>query len=132
VFDAALKKEVPSLPLWLSPIQVRIIPISDRFMQDAREIASTMEKQCIRVDIDDRTFTMQKKVREAEMEWVNYVVVIGQREIDSNVLPVRDRQLGKIRNMQLQELIDEIREKTTDKPFQSLTLPRELSRRPQF
>jgi threonyl-tRNA synthetase len=101
-------------------------------MQDAREIASTMEKQCIRVDIDDRTFTMQKKVREAEMEWVNYVVVIGQREIDSNVLSVRDRQLGRIRNMQLQELIDELREKTTDKPFQSLTLPRELSRRPQF
>jgi len=132
VFDAALKKKVPSLPLWLSPAQVRIIPISDKFLKDAKRIADAMEKQCIRVDIDDRPFTMQKKVREAEMEWINYVLVIGQREVDSEVLPVRDRQLGTIRNMRLQQLIDEIRKKTADKPFQSLTMPKELSRRPQF
>lgn len=132
VFDAALKKNVPILPLWLAPIQVRIIPISDKFIEDAKKTAIEMEKQCVRVDIDDRLFTMQKKVREAEIEWINYVIVIGQREIDSNVLPVRDRQLGKIRNMQLKELIDEIRKKTVDKPFQALTMPQELSKRPQF
>ncbi len=132
VFDAALKQNVPSLPLWLAPTQARIIPISDKFIEDAKKILDAMEKQCVRVDIDDRPFTMQKKVREAEMEWINYVIVIGQREIDSDILPVRDRQIGKIRNMQLQQLIDEIRKKTADKPFQPLTLPRELSKRPQF
>jgi threonyl-tRNA synthetase len=132
VFDAALKQNVPILPLWLAPIQVRIIPISDRFIENARKIVDAMEKHCVRVDIDDRPFTMQKKVREAEMEWINYVLVIGQREIDSNVLPVRDRQAGKIRNMGLKQLIDEIRKLTSDKPFQALTLPRELSKRPQF
>jgi len=132
VFDAALKQEVPSLPLWLAPTQVRIIPISDKFIHDAKKIADAMEKQCVRVDIDDRPFTMQKKVREAEMEWINYVLVIGQREIDSSVLPVRDRKLRKIREMQLQQLIKEIREETEGKPFKPLTLPRLLSKRPQF
>lgn len=132
VFDAALKQNVPSLPLWLAPTQARIIPISDKFIGDAKKIVDAMEKQCVRVDIDDRPFTMQKKVREAEMEWINYVIVIGQREIDSDVLPVRDRQVGKIRNMRLEQLIGEIRKKTVDKPFQTLTLPRELSKRPQF
>jgi len=132
VFDAALKQKVPSLPLWLSPIQVRIIPISDKFIDNANEIADELEKQCIRVDIDDRQFTMQKKVREAEMEWINYVLVIGRREIDSGVLPVRDRRLRKIREMRLPELIKEMREETKGKPFQSLSLPRFLSKRPQF
>jgi len=132
VFDAALKQEVPSLPLWLSPTQVRIIPLSDKFVQDAKKIADAMEKKCLRVDIDNRPFTMQKKVREAEMEWINYVIVIGQREIDSGILPVRDRQLRKIRQMRLQQLINEIRKKTTGKPFRPTTLPQELSKRPQF
>jgi len=132
VFDAALKKEVPSLPLWLSPAQVRIIPISDKFTRDAEKIADIMERQCIRVDVDDRPFTMQKKVREAEVEWISYVLVIGQREIDSGVLSVRDRELRKLRKMRLERLISEIRKKTAGMPFQSLTLPRELSKRPQF
>jgi len=123
---------VPMLPLWLAPTQVRVIPVSDKFVMQAKATADKLEKNCIRTDVDDRPLTMQKKVREAETEWVNYVLVIGQREIDSGVLPVRDRKLGKIRNMSLQQLISEIRKKTVGKPFQPLTLPRELSRRPQF
>jgi len=123
---------VPMLPLWLAPTQVRVIPVSDRFLKHAQKIADTLEKNCIRADVDDRPLTMQKKVREAETEWINYVLVIGQREIDSGVVPVRDRKLRKIRRMRLQQLINEMREKTAGKPFQPLTLPRELSRRPQF
>jgi len=132
VFDAALKLKVPSLPLWLSPSQVRIIPISDKFIPHAKKIADEMEKQCIRVDVDDRAFTMQKKVREAEIEWINYVLVIGQKEVESGVLPVRDRKLRKIREMRLPQLIKEIRKEMEGKPFQALTLPRLLSKRPQF
>jgi threonyl-tRNA synthetase len=124
--------KVPILPLWLTPTQVRVIPVSDKFMTQAEKIVDTVEKKCIRVDVDDRPLTMQKKVREAETEWVNYVLVIGQREIDSGVLPVRDRKLRKIREMQLQKLIKEIQEEIEGKPFQPMTLPRLLSKRPQF
>ncbi|KPV65044.1 MAG: Threonine--tRNA ligase [Candidatus Bathyarchaeota archaeon BA1] len=123
---------VPILPLWLSPIQVRVIPVSERFTEDAEKIADEIEKHCIRVDLDDRPLTMQKKVREAEMEWINYVLVIGEREIASGILPVRDRRIREIRKMQLQELINEIKEKTRGKPFKPMTLPKFLSKRPQF
>lgn len=132
VFDTALKQEVPRLPLWLSPIQVRVIPVSDSFAKDTEKIADEIERGQIRVDMDDRPLTMQKKVREAEMEWINYIVVIGQREVDSGVLAVRDRAARKIRKMSLREFIDEVKGKTEGKPFRALTLPRLLSQRPQF
>ncbi len=132
VLDTALKEDVPSLPLWLSPIQVRVIPLSDEFTQDCEKIVQDIEKHDIRVDLDDRPLTMQKKVREAEMEWINYIIVIGQREIDSGILPIRDRKLGKIRKMRLQKFISEIKEKTKDKPFKPLTLPKSVSQRPRF
>ncbi len=132
VFDTALKQKIPRLPLWLSPIQVRVIPVSDSFAKDAEKIADEIEGYQIRVDVDDRSITMQKKVREAEMAWINYIVVIGQKEVDSGMLAVRDRETRKIRKMSLRELMDEVKEKLEGKPFRSLTLPRFLSQRPQF
>ncbi len=123
---------VPILPLWLAPVQVRVIPVSDGFLTEAIKIADSLAKSSIRVDVDDRPLTLPKKVREAESEWVNYILVIGQREIDSNVLPVRDREARKIAKMRLPQLVQKIEEQTRNKPFQPLTLPRYLSKRPQF
>jgi len=123
---------VPILPLWLAPTQVRVIPVSDRFMKEAEKIADEIGKHSIRVDLDDRPVTMRKKVREAEMDWVNYVLVIGEREVTSGILPVRDRKAREIRKMRLQELVNEMEGKTKDKPFKPLTLPKLLSKRPQF
>jgi threonyl-tRNA synthetase len=132
VLDAALKKDVPSLPLWLAPTQVRIIPISDKFTEAATRIAEEMETHNVRVDIDDRSVTMQRKVREAEMEWIDYIIVFGQKEMDSGTLAVRERRLKKITPMRSQQLIDEITKGTSEKPYRSLTLPRELSKHPRF
>ena len=92
-----------------------------------------IESKNIRVDVDDRPLSLGKKVRAAEKEWINYILVIGENEVESDVLPVRDRSAGKqIRNMKLLELIKEIIQKTADKPFKPLTLPKLLSNRPQF
>ncbi|MDH5448596.1 MAG: threonine--tRNA ligase [Candidatus Bathyarchaeota archaeon] len=126
------KGKAPILPLWLSPTQVRVIPVSDKFMKDAENIAEKIAKYEIRVDFDDRSLTLQRKVREAETEWVNYVIVVGQKEIDSRILPVRDRVAGKIRKMKLQELVDNILKEKRGKPFKPLPLPKKLSQRPQF
>jgi len=122
----------PMLPLWLSPTQVRIIPMSDKHLEHAEKLADALETQHLRVDIDDRTLTLRKRVREAEMEWVPYIIVVGQKEIESDVLPVRDRKTGKICKMKLQELISEIEEIVKGKPLKPLPLPKHLSRRPQF
>ncbi len=118
--------------MWLAPVQVRVIPVTDSFLNEADKIADKIERNNIRVDVDDRALTLPKKVREAETEWVNYILVVGQKEIDSNVLPVRDREARKLKKMSLKQMIEMIKEKTKDKPFQPLTLPRHLSKRPQF
>lgn len=122
----------PMLPLWLSPTQVRIIPISDKFLEDVTKMAEEIEAQCIRVDVDDRPLTLQKRVREAEMEWVPYTLVVGQKELESNRLAVRDRRVKEIRTMSCQDLVCEIKKTVEGMPFRPLCLPKLLSKRPQF
>jgi threonyl-tRNA synthetase len=125
-------RKPPMLPLWLSPTQIRIIPMSDKFIKKVEKLADKIEAHCIRVDIDDRPLTLQKRIREAEMEWVPYVIVVGQKEMESGVLPARDRRTGEIRKLKLQKLVIEIEEIMTGKPFKPLPLPKHLSKRPQF
>jgi threonyl-tRNA synthetase len=127
------KGKSPMLPLWLSPTQVRLIPISDQFLEKVEEIAAKLEAACIRVDIDDTANTLQKRIREAETEWTPYIVVVGQKEIDSGVLAVRVREEnGKVQGLKLDQLIGQIKSKTEGKPYRSLPLPRAISKRPQF
>jgi threonyl-tRNA synthetase len=127
-----MKGKAPMLPLWLSPTQVRLIPISDKYMGKVEEIAKKIEVSCIRVDIDDTSATLQKKIREAEQEWVPYVVVIGEKEIESGMLAVRDRESRGQQNLTADELLTKIHDKIDGKPFKALPLPRSLSKRPQF
>jgi threonyl-tRNA synthetase len=125
--------KAPMLPLWLSPTQVRLIPISDKYMDKVEEIAQKIECNCIRVDIDDSSSTLQKKIREAEQEWIPYVVVIGEKEVESGNLSVRDREVrGSQQNMTVEELVAKITSKIAGKPFKPIPLPRSLSKRPQF
>jgi len=122
----------PMLPIWLSPTQVRVIPMSDKYLKNVEKLANTIEKHCIRVDIDDQALTLHRRIREAEMEWVPYIIVVGQKEVESGMLPVRDRKSGEIRKMEPEELINEVEEVIKDKPFKPVPLPRQLSKRPQF
>ncbi len=125
--------KAPMLPLWLSPTQVRLVPISDKFMNKVEEIAAQIEQKCVRVDVDDTSATLQKKIREAEQEWVPYIVVIGEKEVESGKLSVRDREVkGAQQTLTVDELITKIATKTADKPFKPLPLPRNLSKRPSF
>ena len=126
------REKPPILPLWLMPTQVRIIPMTEKFLQEAEKIAKKLERNHIRVDIDDRQLTLQKRIREAETEWIHYIVVIGQKEVESGILAVRDRINRKIRKMKINELIEEVKEKIKDKPFAELSLPKHLSQRAQF
>jgi threonyl-tRNA synthetase len=126
------KERVPKFLLWLSPIQVRIIPLSDKYVKNSEKIAEEIEKNQIRIDIDDRRETVEKKIRDAELEWVPYILVIGPKEIKSKKLAVRIRETGKIKQMKTEQLVKEIKDKVKDKPFKSLSLPKLLSQRPIF
>jgi len=124
--------KAPSLPLWLSPTQVRIIPLADRHIKSCKRIADTLEKARVRVDIDDRSETVSKKVRDAEREWVNLIVVLGDKELKRKKLPVRVRGKKALKPMTVKELTAEVAKKTRGMPFRPLVLPRLLSMRPIF
>ncbi len=125
--------KAPMLPLWLSPTQVRLIPISDKFLDKLDALAGQIGSHCIRVDIDDSSSTLQKKIREAEQEWIPYIIVVGEKEVESGMLSVRDRELkGQQQNMTADQLIAKVSEKIAGKPFKPLPLPMYLSKRPQF
>jgi len=122
----------PSLPLWLAPTQVRILPISDKYIDVAKQLAQALQGQDVRADIDDRAESVEKRVRQAETEWIDYIVVFGRRESESGVLAVRDRRKEDIRQMKAQELVDEIKGREKGMPFARSPLPKLLSERPGF
>lgn len=123
---------VPSFPLWLAHTQVRVISVGKDHLPFCDNLLSQLSSQQIRVDLDDRDESVGKKIRESETEWIRYTIVIGDKEVASGKLVVRDRLEGKQREMTLQELIDEVRMQTKDKPYLPLNLPRYLSARPQI
>jgi threonyl-tRNA synthetase len=125
--------KAPMLPLWLSPTQVRFIPISDKYLEKVTELAGQIGSHCIRVDVDDSSSTLQKKIREAEQEWVPYIIVVGEKEVESGTLSVRDRELkGQQQILTIAQLTAKVSEKIAGKPFKPLPLPVYLSKRPQF
>ena len=122
----------PSLPLWLAPTQVRVIPISEEFLEFGTALAASISESGIRVDVDDRGDSIGKKIRYAEREWIRYILVVGRKEVDSGRLSVRDRESGSIAEMSQDELASEIRGQIGGKPFSSINMPVLLSRRPQI
>ena len=122
----------PSLPLWLAPTQVRVIPLKDEFYDVCSKLSEKLSSHNIRVDIDDRNDSIGKRIREAEKEWVRYILVIGEKEANSESLSIRDRQAGNVRELSFDEFIKEFQEQTKDKPFSGLNMPRNLSQRPQL
>ncbi|HUY00587.1 MAG TPA: threonine--tRNA ligase [Candidatus Deferrimicrobium sp.] len=128
------EKKAPSIPFWLSPVQVRIITISDNHLEFAKTILEELEKYQIRVDLDDRGDTVGKKIREGEMNWIPYIIVIGDQELKTKKLTVRVRETGE-RDVKftLQEFIDLLNKKF--KPDVRLKLPipfRLVSTSPKF
>src|ERR671912_1365644 len=132
--SAKISKEggIASLPLWLSHTQIRVIPVSHEHIIYCEKVLAELTENQIRTDIDDRDETVGKKIRESETEWVRYTIVIGDKEINSDKLIVRDRNEGKQREITLHNLINEVKAQTRDKPYLPLNLPLRLSARPQI
>jgi threonyl-tRNA synthetase len=134
---AAMETEegkVPMLPVWLSPTQVRIVPISEKHNAFAEEVSQKLD---CRVDIDDRDLSIGKKVREAGREWVPYVVVIGDKEIEDGTINVTIRgesAQDKPKKVQItsEELNARVRNEIAGKPYRKLPLAKCLSVRPKF
>ena len=122
----------PSLPLWINHTQVRIIPVGEHHIPFCEKMATYLSNRQIRADIDDRQESVSKKIRESEIEWIRYTLVIGDKETNEEGLTVRDRIEGTHRKVTLEDLANEIQVQTKDKPYLPLNLPRNLSQRPQI
>jgi len=122
----------PQFPLWLAPTQVRLIPLKDEHLEFTTHLADKFIEQNIRVDIDDRNDTIGKRIRDAEKEWISYVLVIGEKEVNSPKLSIRDRATGDIREVSIEDFIKEITDATSGKPISRLNSTLLLSQRPQI
>ena len=136
VFDKCALLEAkgvkPSLPLWLSPTQVRVIPLKPDFVEFTKAVAKELTDAVVRADIDDRDETLDKRVRDAERNWIPYIVIIGQREMNTKSYSVRRRLDGAKYVATLEELEKEITELTKGYPRTSLKLPQLISNRPGY
>lgn len=133
------KGEKAMLPLWLSPTQVRFIPVSDEFIKDCEQYIeelnqrSTME--LIRSDIDDREESVSRRIRDAEKEWIPVIIVIGEKEKQSGRFKPRFRAVELSDTNQvysIEELASLIDEQMKRFPTEPLPLAKLLSKRPQF
>lgn len=122
----------PQFPLWLAPTQVRIIPVKPEFLDYCEKIADKVSSFDIRVDVDDRNESVGKSIRDAETDWISYIMVVGEKEVNATKMSIRDRKAGSVKELSVEELVKEIKEQTHDKPFMKLNMNRHLSKRPQI
>ena len=109
-----------------------IIPVSDGTMEFADRICQEISRADIRADVDDRDDTVGKKIRNAEREWVPYIIVVGPKEQASGSLSVRRRDERDQIETEATSLVELIRERIADMPVRPLPLPARLSHRPVF
>ncbi len=119
--------EKPRFPVWLAPTQVRVIPVTDRHADGALGLANRLP---LRVDVDDRDLKVSRKIRDAELEWIPFILVVGDKELSGDALTIRPR-IGEQVEMTAEELVAVLRTETAGMPQMQLNTPR-LSRRPIF
>lgn len=110
-----LEKYAGALPLWLSPTQATIVPINSEFDEYAKEIQAKMLEKGIRVTVDTRNETMGKRIREAQLDKVNYVLVVGANEKEAGTVSLRARGGINLGAMSIDEMLQKLTEEIENK-----------------
>ncbi|MCK4323610.1 MAG: threonine--tRNA ligase [Armatimonadetes bacterium] len=101
-----------NFPLWLAPVQIRILPITDRNVPYADEIAERLREEDLRVEVDGESATLQAKIRDAELMKIPYMLVVGDREQQSGQVAVRSREEGDLGPQPLEEFIEQLKKES--------------------
>ena len=127
------KEKVTGIKTWLSPIQCRIMTISEKESDYAEEILTQLNKKNIRCDYDDRDEKIGKKIRTAETEWIPYTIIVGNKEVENKTVSVRKRLIGQplvdgktndqINDIPLKKLISLIEKDLKGLPRRALPIP---------
>jgi threonyl-tRNA synthetase len=102
-------------PVWLAPLQVKILPISDKFMEYAQQVFTTLKKAGVRVEVDDRSEKIGKKIRDTELMKVPYMLVIGEKEMNEGQLSVRRQGKGDLGAVSLNSFVESIKEEILER-----------------
>jgi len=95
-------------PLWLAPVQIRIIPISESFLEYASQVEKELKQTGLRVEIDHHNETLDKRIREAELEKIPYCLIVGNQEVKKGTVSIRKRKEGNLGEVKLEKFIQEI------------------------
>ncbi len=137
-------KIIPGFKTWLSPIQVRIITVNDEQNEYAEKLLNILNGEEFRTDFDDREETVGKKIRQSEIEWIPYTIIIGKKEQQNHTISIRKRLIGEpygtkkqtseqINNVKLEKLLELLEEDTLKFPKYKLPIPfRKISTRVYF
>ena len=110
-----IEKYAGAFPTWLAPVQVRMLPLTDRTVEQAKEVQAKLQAYGLRVETDDRSEKIGLKIREAQMEKVPYMLIMGDKEVEQNVVAVRSRKDGDLGQMTLDAFISKITEEVATK-----------------
>ncbi len=110
-----LEKYAGALPLWISPTQVKIMSLTDRTSDDAKKLALRLREQGIRCEVDVRNEKIGYKIREAQLEKVPYIIILGDKEKENEVVAVRSRNAGDLGTMTEKEFVDKLTKEITEK-----------------
>jgi len=112
---ALIEQYKGSLPLWLSPTQVLVVPIKDSLREYGVKVKSALEENSIRTDMDNRNETLDKRIRQAELNKIPYVLVVGEREAKQETVSIRKRGRGDAGVKPIEEFIEQIRQEIDNK-----------------
>lgn len=119
-FGILIEQYAGAFPTWLAPVQVKVLPISEKFNDYAEKVKEELEAKDIRVETDTRAEKIGYKIREAQMEKVPYMFVVGEKEVENNTVSVRERHDGDLGSMNVEEvsksILDKVKTRENDSP----------------
>ena len=101
-----IEKYAGAFPMWLAPEQVRILPISDKYLDAAYDVKNKLADAGIRVELDDRAEKVGYKIREAQLQKVPYMLIVGEKEVETNTVSIRSRKNGDMGAVPVEEFIE--------------------------
>ncbi len=110
-----LEETKGNLPVWIAPVQVKILPITDKQHEYAYKVKEELQAKGIRVEVDDRNEKTGYKIREAQLQKIPYMLIVGEKEVEGNTVSIRSREKGDIGAKTVEEFIKEILEKIDNK-----------------
>ena len=105
-----IEKYVGAFPLWLSPVQVKVLPVSEKHNAYANEVLAALRAASIRAEIDDANESLGKKIRNAKTEKIPYLLVVGDKEVEAKTISVESRDAGKMDVASLSDFITKVTE----------------------